>query len=122
MADDPDRDAILARRKRFIAIALSGLTSACGDDGTGDSGGPTPCLDVAVQTEAGGDASVTDPSASGQVDGDGTTGGTGAQTEGTGGTTSAETTGAQTSTGTDTGEEADSGSTGRPRPCLAPKG
>ncbi len=118
VADDPDRDAILARRKRFIAIALSGLTSSCGDDGTSDSGSPMPCLDVAVQTESAGDGSATDPSASGQVDGDGT-----ATTGGTGGaTTSASTTGAGTSTGTDTGDEADSGSTGRPRPCLAPKG
>ena len=121
MADDPDREAILARRKRFIAIALSGLTSSCGDDGSGDSGSPMPCLDVAVQTESAGEGSVTDPSASGQVDGDGT-GGTGGATGGTGGTTSASTTDAATSTGTDTGDQADSGSTGRPRPCLAPKG
>lgn len=32
--DDPDREAILARRRRFIAVALAGLagTAGCGDD------------------------------------------------------------------------------------------
>jgi hypothetical protein len=49
-ADDAlDRAAILARRQRFIALALSGLGAACGDG----SGGPQPCLDVAPQTESG---------------------------------------------------------------------
>lgn len=28
--DDPDRQAILARRRRFIAIALGGITTGCG--------------------------------------------------------------------------------------------
>ncbi|MCA9637459.1 MAG: hypothetical protein KC420_15640, partial [Myxococcales bacterium] len=39
--EDPDRAAILARRQRFIAIALSGLAtgSACTK--------PQPCLNVA---------------------------------------------------------------------------
>lgn len=27
--DDPDREAILARRRRFIAIALGGITTGC---------------------------------------------------------------------------------------------
>jgi hypothetical protein len=39
---DPDRAAILARRQRFIALALSGLSASCGKNG----GSPTPCLDV----------------------------------------------------------------------------
>ena len=42
---DPDREAILRRRRRFVAVALSGLASAslsgCAD--------PKPCLDVAPQ-------------------------------------------------------------------------
>ncbi len=44
--EDPDRAAILARRKRFIAIALSSLTSgaACAQ--------PQPCLSIA-QPESG---------------------------------------------------------------------
>jgi hypothetical protein len=40
--DDPDRAAILARRRRFIAIAISGLAaSGC------KKPGPEPCLKVA---------------------------------------------------------------------------
>lgn len=48
---DPDRAAILARRKRFIAMALTGLTAtagACGDKGAM----PQPCLDVAAPEPA----------------------------------------------------------------------
>ena len=62
-AADPDRAAILARRQRFIALALSGLagTAACDkpkpqpclsppqtvDDGKGDpTAEPQPCLNV----------------------------------------------------------------------------
>lgn len=70
--DDPDRSAILARRNRFIAVALSGLTTAltgCDDkDGTTgpepclktlppSTGTPEPCLEVAPADEGGdGDA------------------------------------------------------------------
>jgi hypothetical protein len=39
---DPDRAAILARRQRFIAVALSGLTGA----GACDRAFPQPCLEV----------------------------------------------------------------------------
>jgi hypothetical protein len=50
--DDEDRRAILARRNRFIAVALSGLTSAvapgCADDA--DSPSPAPCLDQIQMT------------------------------------------------------------------------
>ena len=41
---DPDRAAILARRQRFIAIALSGLAGAAACDGCG----PKPCLNIAT--------------------------------------------------------------------------
>lgn len=68
--EDPDRAAILARRRRFIAIALSGLTvGATGcpepaqpatppDSGTapGDAR-PEPCLKVAAPPES----TPTDP-------------------------------------------------------------
>lgn len=39
---DPDRAAILARRQRFVALALSGLAASC----TAKTQ-PQPCLDVA---------------------------------------------------------------------------
>lgn len=42
---DPDRAAILARRKRFIGIALSGLTSGVGC--------AQPCLSIAQPNEGG---------------------------------------------------------------------
>lgn len=42
-APDPDRAAILDRRKRFIALALSGLSTAC-TPGTPVRGKPQPCL------------------------------------------------------------------------------
>ncbi len=42
--DDPDRAAILARRNRFIAVALSGLTTALSGCDDKDSTGPEPCL------------------------------------------------------------------------------
>jgi hypothetical protein len=58
--EDPDRDAILARRRRLVALALTGLTTAApgcyesheraGDGGaivdarTADVGAPRPCL------------------------------------------------------------------------------
>lgn len=40
---DPDRAAILERRKRFIALALSGLSTAACTPGTGPAK-PDPCL------------------------------------------------------------------------------
>ena len=48
--EDPDREAILARRRKLIAVALAGLTSAagCGDDG---GLGPQPCLEMAPVPE-----------------------------------------------------------------------
>lgn len=49
--DDPDRDAILARRRRFLALALSGMAVA------GCESSPAPCLRVA------GDASQEVPDA-----------------------------------------------------------
>jgi hypothetical protein len=40
--DDPDRAAILARRRRFIALALTGIAvTACKT-----KSGPQPCLNV----------------------------------------------------------------------------
>jgi hypothetical protein len=46
MGDDEARRLILARRARFVAAALTGLTAAmCG--GTEDEANPRPCLDVA---------------------------------------------------------------------------
>ena len=39
--DDPDRAAILSRRRKLIAVALAGLTSAAG---CGDDADPMPCL------------------------------------------------------------------------------
>ena len=40
--DDPERDAILKRRNRWIALALGGASLAA------TSCGPTACLDIAV--------------------------------------------------------------------------
>ena len=55
--DDPDREAILARRKKLIAVALAGLTSAaaCGDDAE-----PTTCLRMAADSGMGMDAAAGD--------------------------------------------------------------
>ena len=74
---DPDRAAILARRQRFIALALTGLTTTACDKPTTkpdaclkvkvsdpkepkSSGDPQPCLDVAppaTSTSSGGGSS-----------------------------------------------------------------
>ncbi len=67
VAPDPDRAAILARRQRFIALALTGLaTTACDkpnedpqtpkdgkavQQGHGDDAEPHPCLKVAAPPE-----------------------------------------------------------------------
>jgi hypothetical protein len=77
--DDPDRAAILARRQRFIALALSGLatTAACekpkedpaapkadkgAQQGKGDQGArPHPCLEVAAPPEPEGGSSTGRP-------------------------------------------------------------
>lgn len=70
-ASDPDRAAILARRQRFIALALSGLTTAACDKPTSKpdaclkvkvsdpkepktTGEPRPCLDVAPSSGSSG--------------------------------------------------------------------
>jgi hypothetical protein len=44
--DDPDREAILARRRKLVAVALSGLTTlgACGGDPA-----PAPCLEPPIE-------------------------------------------------------------------------
>ena len=83
--DDADREAILARRNKLIAVALAGLTSACGsstclrplsdagsrvDAGPADSGmdaEPVPCLSPPLRDDAGSDASA--PDASDDLDG-----------------------------------------------------
>lgn len=117
-SDARDRAAILARRQRFIALALTGLAAACGDD----NASPTPCLDVAPQTES---STVTGP-----TEGDATAGSTGGQQPCLGAvpeTSSSDSSGAAestTSTGTDTGESTGTGddsgssSSGSPLPCL----
>jgi hypothetical protein len=43
MCPDDDGAAILLRRQRFIALALSGLAAACTSP---ESARPSPCLDV----------------------------------------------------------------------------
>jgi hypothetical protein len=47
-AEDPDREAILARRQQFIAVALAGLASGAGCT----QASPEPCLSIAAPTEA----------------------------------------------------------------------
>jgi hypothetical protein len=46
--DDEDSRAIIARRNRFIAIALAGMTTACGSDPEPPE--PQPCLSVVPDT------------------------------------------------------------------------
>ncbi len=46
--DDEDREAILARRKRLIAIAIAGTALI----GCGDDDGPTACLSMAATPDA----------------------------------------------------------------------
>jgi hypothetical protein len=116
--DDPDRAAILARRQRFIALALSGLSASCGktsgpqvclsigpgessttDDGSGSGSGsdsgssstgmPMPCLDIGPMTT---ESSADDTGTSGTTDDTGTTD--------------------ETGTTDDTGTTGDTGSTG----------
>ncbi|MBC8072449.1 MAG: hypothetical protein IAG13_29270 [Deltaproteobacteria bacterium] len=120
-SDALDRAAILARRQRFIALALTGLAASCGDDASTTSS-PMPCLDAPVQTES--------ETMTGTSEADATASGTtgmqqpclGAMPE----TSSSDSTGvaeSTTSTGTDTGATTDTGdgtgsSSGAPLPCL----
>ena len=113
--DDPDRAAILARRKQFIALALSGLaTTGCTDGRSKDEDGkaskpsvspqpPRPCLDVAAPPPA-------------SESGEGETSGSE-----TGGSETGETGGSETA-GSETGELAETDPPQRPdprpRPCL----
>lgn len=118
--DDPelDRAAILARRQRFIALALSGLATTCGDDSVGTSTGPMPCLSPVTASAS---ASDTDPTATASATS--TTSGTDTDvTSETSGDTSGGDASASTGTDTDTAADSGSDSTGRPQPCLAPKG
>lgn len=90
-SNDPDRSAILARRQRFIALALSGLAVGCGDDSSTSTGSPMPCLDVgqapteSVGATEQGDATETDDASgtggSGSSGGSGGSGTTGADTD-----------------------------------------
>lgn len=115
-SDDLDRSAILARRQRFIAMALSGLAVSCGE------AGPVPCLDVGpVSTSSGpGDGTTAtttgddSTSTSGSTMGTGESRGASSDTGGDAADTSSGDGGATTG-GSDTGG---SDSTGRPMPCL----
>lgn len=55
--EDPERQAILKRRQRWIAIALAGASAGIG---TACAPTPTPCLDIAVPEDAGPDAGPDD--------------------------------------------------------------
>jgi hypothetical protein len=129
-SDATDRAAILARRQRFIALALSGLAVACGDDGNGTTTSPMPCLDVAPQTESATMTGVTqtgtDSMSSTSVSTSGSTGTPMPCLDVAPPTSSGPSDESTTSTGTDTDDGTDDGassdSTGRPQPCLAPKG
>lgn len=57
---DPDRAAILARRRRFIALAISGLAAGgCKHDS------PKVCLSISVPEEGEGGEGEGEPNASG---------------------------------------------------------
>lgn len=49
VGEDPDRAAILARRKRFVALALTGLATGAGCK----RNEPQPCLSIAAPDEGG---------------------------------------------------------------------
>ncbi len=83
-APDPDRAAILARRQRFIALALSGLTTAACDKPTtkpdaclkvkvsdpkepATTGEPRACLDVAPPRGSSGSGDASTSGADGNV-------------------------------------------------------
>lgn len=120
--DDLDRAAILARRQRFITLALSGLAVSCGS-----GGGPVPCLEVSPP------ATDTGSTGGGATDGETETGSTGASGTGSDGPTAGSSGGdgvsssggdaADTSTtggdsASSTGDGNEQGTTGRPVPCL----
>jgi len=119
--EDPDRDAILSRRNRLIAVALSGLvssaTQACaclspspppdsgaerdaGADAGTDSGVPVPCLSP-LPPDAGTDSGVPVPCLSPLPPDAGPDGG------------------GDEDAGFDSGADAGADS-GVPQPCLAP--
>jgi hypothetical protein len=52
---DPDRAAILARRRRFIALAISGLATG------GCKSPPQPCLNMAMPEHDSGEPNATGP-------------------------------------------------------------
>ena len=61
--DNEDRDAILARRNRFVSAALAGLAgaslvAACGGEVStpNDAGSPQPCLSPTAEPDAGNDS------------------------------------------------------------------
>ncbi|HWB79245.1 MAG TPA: hypothetical protein VG755_29995 [Nannocystaceae bacterium] len=124
--DDPDRAAILARRQRFITLALSGLTLGCGDDG-GSTSSPMPCLDIGPQTESmsdgttdsmSGPVETTAESTAQSSDGTSTTGMPMPCLDVAPDSSSGTTDGTSTTSATD----GESSSSGGPMPCLAPKG
>lgn len=122
-----DREAILGRRARFIATALSALaigTAAvpgCDSDvtreqsggrGGGDEGGggaPQPCLDVAPDTASTGEGGAPQPCLGMPAQGGGGMGGT----DGSGG--------ADGGAGGEDGEGGGFGGGGGALPCLAPE-
>ena len=119
MNDDEDRDAILARRARFIAAALAGiavtgsLAASCGDDvenpssaasAEGAGGQPQPCLSPRGPTGEGGAGAM---GAGGS--GDGGAAGAGGNDGGGGG-----------QGGASAGGAAGTGGQGGAMPCLAP--
>jgi hypothetical protein len=63
---DPDREAIMARRRRFIAVALGGLATGCPsrsvpDPSTSGTNGPT--TNIESGESGGGSGSETAPQA-----------------------------------------------------------
>jgi len=115
--DDVDRAAILARRQKFIALALSGLAASCGDDKGAE---PQPCLDVGPVTTGNVEPGETDGATS-TTGGDGTgdtTGDTGSSSASGSGSSS----GSDETAGSTSANGGETGTTGRPMPCLAPKG
>ena len=116
---DPDRAAIMARRRQFIAVALGGLASGCAPP----KPNPTPTTTGETATATGGTATESE---SGSGDSESEAG------ESEAGDSESET-GPQpclkfdlppepgTDTG-DTGDETDSGTETGPRPCLVPPG
>jgi hypothetical protein len=66
--DDEDREAILARRNRFVSAALAGLAgaslvAACGGEVStpSDAGSPQPCLSPMAEPDASRDGSLPQP-------------------------------------------------------------